>query len=60
MKKKPRFLCDVDGICADFMKEAIAIVNNITNQGLTYDQLHHWEVLDYIIDEEHKKMPGTN
>lgn len=53
--KKQRFLCDVDGICADFMKETIAIVNQITNQGLTYEQLSHWEVLDYIIDEEHKK-----
>jgi 5'(3')-deoxyribonucleotidase len=56
MKKKPRFLCDVDGIAADFMAEAINVVNSITNQGLTYDQLQHWEVLDYIVDEEHKKI----
>lgn len=56
MTIKPRFLCDVDGIAADFMAEAIIIVNSITDQGLTYDQLHHWEVLDYIEDPEHKKI----
>lgn len=54
--KKPRFLCDVDGIAADFMAEAITIVNSITNQGLTYEQLQHWEILDYIVDAEHRKI----
>lgn len=56
LMKKPRFLCDVDGIAADFMAEALVIINGITHQNLTYDELHHWEVLDYIDDLEHRKI----
>lgn len=54
MDKKPTFLCDVDGIGADFVKAAVLIMNRISGQAIELDHVTSWDVTQLLQEEQHK------
>jgi 5'(3')-deoxyribonucleotidase len=54
MTNKFRFLCDVDGIVADFVTEALAIINSTCSTDLSVGDVTSWELLDLVKDPASK------
>ncbi len=54
-KRKPRFLCDADGIVADFTKAAIQVMNKLSGKDHTVDHILQWEVTEVLEDAAHRE-----
>ena len=60
----PRFLLDIDGVCADFLGSALPVIERISGQRYTPDDFPTWDLWD-VVPREHKtptynefKAPG--
>lgn len=53
MKNKPRFLLDVDGVCANFLKSALRAVHAVTGIDYRPEDFPTWDIFD-IISREHE------
>lgn len=51
-----RFLCDVDGIVADFISDALGIINRTCATALSYEDVQSWEILDMVKDPVQREV----
>jgi len=61
---KPRFLCDVDGVLADFLGGALPVIAEVTGTPYRVEDFPKWDLFD-VVPEEHEdacydafKRPG--
>lgn len=54
--KRARFLCDADGIVADFVKAAVRVMTDLSGQEITSDHILNWEVTECLEDPRHREM----
>ena len=53
--RKVRFLCDVDGIIADFVKAAIKVMTGLSGKPIGEDRIMNWEVTEVLEDPNHRE-----
>lgn len=52
---KPTFLCDVDGIAANFVEMAVEVMNKVSGQSIHMDQVDCWDVTQLLLEQEHRE-----
>lgn len=51
---KKRFLCDVDGVVADFVKAAVKVMTDLSGKDILPEHVLEWEVTHVLEDESHR------
>lgn len=52
---KPTFLCDVDGIAANFVEMAVHVMNRVSGQSIELEHVNCWDVTQLLLEQEHKE-----
>jgi len=56
MKKRKRFLLDVDGILADFVQAAVKVMSDISGKTIMTDDVKQWEVTEVLESHEMREF----